>query len=222
MRERRVPQSSVKTLPLSDAEATANRLDKLKLHALMGNHPWLIRQLGWYVQLRWKIMELGAGDGHLSLQFVRKGFCAKSDLHGLDLLARPAAWPDEASWTQGDIFSQPLPKAQVLVANFFLHHFSSVQLRRLGGMIPAETQILLIVEPARYQLAAFLAKCWGLFQLNRRTSKDLQTSFKAGFRGRELPDLLGLGNDWQIVLQKSVLGSYRMMAWRVEGTEANG
>lgn len=214
MRERRI----LTTLPMTHRDVMRGPSDKLKIHAFMGNHQWLIRQIGWYVRLHWKIMELGAGDGYLSLQFAKKGFCSDSDLHGLDLLERPLAWPDEASWAQGDIFTQPLPQAQVLVANFFLHHFPSDQLRELGKMIPAETQIILVVEPARSPLAVILAQCWGFAQLNRVMRNDLQTSFRAGFRGRELPHLLGLGNEWQIVVQQSVLGSYRMMAMRVGDT----
>jgi hypothetical protein len=136
-------------------------------------------------------------------------------LHGLDLVGRPGHWPPDAAWTQGDLLAQPLPESQVLIANLLLHHFTDDQLRALGRRLPESTRVIIAAEPARSPFHAVLGKalCYaaGFHQI---THYDMQVSIRAGFRGRELAEALGLGGEWQVRARQHLLGGYRFLAVR--------
>ncbi len=42
----------------------------------------------------------------------------------------------------------------------------------------------------------------------------MQASIRAGFRGAELWQTLGLGPEWQVAVHMHPLGGYRLLAWR--------
>jgi hypothetical protein len=42
----------------------------------------------------------------------------------------------------------------------------------------------------------------------------MQVSIRAGFRAQELPEQLGLGKDWEVTVQETLFGAYRMIARR--------
>ena len=215
MQQRSVQPELLESLPHDHPDALRSREDLLVVNGIMGNHRWIARMLRRHAQPGWRITEVGAGDGALSLQLVEKGLCRREDLHAFDLAPRPVSWPAEAAWSQGDLFAQPLPASQVLVANLFLHHFQPEQLRILGRRIPVETQMILAAEPARYRRHTLLGRFFcSLAELHPVTRYDMQVSIRAGFRGRELPESLGLESGWEISVQESVFGGYRMRALR--------
>jgi hypothetical protein len=54
-----------------------------------------------------------------------------------------------------------------------------------------------------------------LLGINYVTREDIHTSIRAGFRGDELPELLGLDpTEWQVHTSCTPLGAYRMIAQR--------
>ncbi|MEN3943601.1 hypothetical protein WJU23_20045 [Prosthecobacter sp. SYSU 5D2] len=215
MQQRSVQPELLETLPHDHPDALRSREDLLTVNAVMGNHRWIARMLRRHARPGWRITEIGAGDGALSLQLVRQGLCQQADLHAFDLAPRPATWPSAAAWTQGDLFAQPLPPSQVLIANLFLHHFQPPQLLLLGSRIPAETKVILAAEPARYRIHTLLGRLLcSLAQFHYITRYDMQVSIRAGFRRQELPNLLGIETGWEITVQETVFGGYRMMALR--------
>lgn len=215
MRTRVLQQELLETYPDDHPDAIRGREDLLVVNAFMGNHRWMERMLRQRMRPGWRITELGAGDGALSLRFWQRGICQSADLHAVDLAGRPAGWPDDAQWTQGNLLLQPLPESEVLVANLILHHFQDEQLHTLGCRISHRTRLILAAEPARLRIHTWLG--WLLCQLaelNHITSYDMQVSIRAGFRGDELRQALGLGAEWQVSAQMHPLGGYRFLAWR--------
>lgn len=216
MQQRSVQPELLETLPHDHPDALRSRADLLQVNGIMGNHRWIARMIRRHAQPGWSITEIGAGDGALSLQLVKAGLCQIHDLHAFDLAPRPGAWPAPAKWTQGDLFAHPLPGSQVLLANLFLHHFEPDQLALLGTRIPPETRLILAAEPARYRIHTLLGRFFcSLAELHYVTRYDMQVSIRAGFRGMELPKSLGLETGWEIFIQQTVFGGYRMMALRI-------
>ena len=134
---------------------------------------------------------------------------------GVDLVERPGELPEEVEWRQGDVFQVLGDGVEgVVAANLFLHHFSDEQLRRLGGLVK-DCGVLCFSEPWRSR--------WSLLEgyllwpfVGRVTRHDMMVSIRAGFRRGELPDLLGLGEEWTVQEQCTKLGAYRMLAWKEE------
>lgn len=216
MQQRSVQPEILETLPPDHPDAIRSREDLLVVNGIMGNHRWIARMVRRHTAPGWRITEIGAGDGALSLQLAKLALCRQADLHAFDLAPRPPAWPTVSAWTQGDIFEHPLPASQVLIANLFLHHFLPDQLFQLGRRIPAETQLILAAEPSRRSIHTWLGRLLcSIAELHPVTRYDMQVSIRAGFRSLELPLLLGLGTEWSVTAQETLLGGYRMMARRV-------
>ncbi|MES2597954.1 MAG: class I SAM-dependent methyltransferase [Verrucomicrobiota bacterium] len=216
MRTRVLQQELLETYPDDHPDAICGREDLLLVNAVMGNHRWIERMLRQHHQPGWKITEIGAGDGALSRRFLESDICGASSLHAFDLAARPPAWPGEAGWTQGDLFQQPLPDSEVLIANLFLHHFTDEQLSLLGSRISPRTRLILAAEPERRWIHTMMGRifCW-LAELHPITQFDMQVSIRAGFRDDELPHSLGLdAKEWHWQQKATLLGGYRFMALR--------
>jgi len=215
MHARVVHQELLETLPDDHPDAIAGREDLLVVNAVMGNHRWIERVLRRRHLPGWRITEIGAGDGALSLRFCQHGICSTKDLHAFDLVQPPPGWPADAGWTQGDLFQQSLPDSEVLVANLILHHFHDDQLRVLGSRISSKTRLILAAEPARLQIHSWLGRalCF-LADFNYVTAYDMQVSIRAGFRGDELRRALGLGDEWEVQSHMHPLGGYRFLACR--------
>lgn len=216
MRTRVLQQELLETYPDDHPDAITGREDLLLVNAVMGNHRWMESMLRQHYQPGWKVTEIGAGDGALSRRFVEAGICEASCLHAFDLAGQPASWPREAVWTQGDLFQQPLPDSEVLIANLFLHHFTDEQLREIGRRVPPRTQIILAAEPERRWMHTVMGRFFSwLAELHPITQFDMQVSIRAGFRDDELPRSLGLDErDWQWQCKATPLGGYRLMAVR--------
>jgi len=215
MQQRRVEPELLETLTHDHPDAIRSREDLLQVNGIMGNHRWIARMIRRHAHPGWRITEIGAGDGALSLQLVQKGLCQASALHAFDLAPRPVTWPNESAWTQGDLFAHPLPGSQVLLANLFLHHFQPDQLRTLGQRISPETRLIIAAEPARRRIHTVMGRFFCILaELHPVTRYDMQVSIRAGFRSLELPESLGLGTDWEITVRETLFGGYRMMARR--------
>lgn len=221
MRTRVLQQELLETYPDDHPDAIIGREDLLLVNAVMGNHHWMERMLRRHYQPGWKITEIGAGDGALSRRFVEAGICEAGALHAFDLAGRPATWPRDATWTQGDLFLQPLPDSEVLVANLFLHHFTDAQLRMLGSRISPKTRLILAAEPERRWMHTIMGRFFSwLAELHPITKFDMQVSIRAGFREDELSASLGLdAQAWGWKHQATLLGGYRFIATRRDVSE---
>lgn len=215
MKTRIVRPELLETYPNDHPDAIAGRQDLRLVNHVMGNHRWIMRTLRRYAQPGWHITEIGAGDGALSLRLMEAGLCTAKDLHAFDLVDRPPHWPAEAAWTQGDLFQQPLPDSEVLIANLFLHHFQDDQLQILGNRISPRTRLIIAAEPARYPIHSVLGRALcSLAQFHAITRHDMQVSIRAGFRGDELAKALGLGPEWTCHAIAAVKGAYQFLASR--------
>jgi hypothetical protein len=215
MNTRVLQQELLETYPDDHPDAMVARSELLLVNEVMGNHRWIKRTLRRTIHPGWSIVEMGAGDGALSRQFWQEGICAASRLHGMDLAQRPADWPLEAAWSQGDLFAMRLPESEVLVANLFLHHFTDEQLHLLGSRISPKTCLILAVEPERRWLHTLMGRffCW-LAELHPITRFDMQVSIRAGFRGDELASALGVDARWRWQARTTWFGGYRFIAIR--------
>jgi len=215
VRYRDVQPELLETFPSDHPDAVKGREDLLLVNAIMGNHRWIESMLRRLHQTGWHLTEIGAGDGELSLRLHEAGLCAARDLHGFDLAPRPPRWPAEAAWSQGDLFQQSLPDSEILIANLILHHFSDDQLRDLGSRISPRTRFILAAEPERRQIHSVMGHFFSwLAELHPITRYDMQVSIRAGFRGDELRQALGLGPEWKALVRTTLFGGYRLLLSR--------
>lgn len=215
MQERILQPELLDTLPQDDPDAIRAREEMLQVNGIMGNHRWIERMIRRHRESGWRITELGAGDGALSMRLLASGCCTVAALHAFDLAARPAHWPAAAHWTCGDVLAQALPETEIVVANLFLHHFTTEQLHLLGSGLSPMTRLIVAAEPARRWIHSISGRLFcELAELNHVQRHDMQASIRAGFRGDELRDALGLGKEWQACAHEHPLGGYRFMAWR--------
>ena len=215
MKERVIQPELLDQLPPNDPDAIRAREEMLQVNGIMGNHRWIERMVRRHREEGWRITELGAGDGALSLRLVKAGCCDEAALNAFDLAPRPEHWPAAAHWTRGDVLKQALPDTEIVIANLFLHHFTTEQLRVLGSRLSPKTRLIVAAEPARRRVYSVMGRVFcEVAELNHVQRFDMQASIRAGFHGQELWQALGLGKEWQVDSHEHPLGAYRFMAWR--------
>lgn len=204
-------------LSTEDPEAIRSRRDLRMINALMGNYRWIQKALVRFPNR--PVVELGAGDGGLLRLLSRPQGTEERRLIGMDLVARPEGLESSIEWMESDVFDalgSPDFRLEggVVVANLFLHHFERGRLRELGAKIGKGTTALCVSEPLRSRLA-LMEGCLLFPLVNRITRHDMMVSIRAGFRPGELQGLLGLQEEhWVVEEQCSLLGAYRLLAWR--------
>jgi hypothetical protein len=203
------------SLPYDHPSAVANRRDLRLLNGIMGTSSWVASTLQrWYVQGD-HIFEAGAGDGELGRFLRRRLPVLRGGLYtGLDLShTRPADWPDPWAWERRDLLDHEFsPAPHVLIANFLLHQFTDADLVRLGRSI-SEIPVWIFCEPYRSRLALAGLAALRPFGLHEVSWHDGRVSVQAGFRGRELVDLLGAetaGRQSRVTIDWR--GSYRLVS----------
>ncbi len=204
------------SLPPDHPEAIRSRRDLRLINGLMGNYRWIAGRMARLQaeapDLAWT--EIGAGDGVLA-QVVSRQRRAQLRVTGIDFAPRPDDWPAHWDWLRGNVFDllESAPPGG-LVASLFLHHFEAEELRTLGQNFD-RFSYLLFSEPARYRIhhaQGNLAPA--LF--SETTRHDLHVSIDAGFRDRELAELLGLDDaKWDLRIHRSALGAHRLEARRL-------
>ncbi|NNE92377.1 MAG: class I SAM-dependent methyltransferase [Verrucomicrobiales bacterium] len=211
--ERKVTPEILDELPPDDPEAIRSRRDLRLVNALMDNYRWIARQMADFGDGVEPWFELGAGDGELARHLQ------KPPVTGIDLAPRPTGWPEDWAWEQGDLF-ETFPALAGgtdscgVVANLFLHHFENPGLARLGELFSESARVLIVSEPARFWLHRIQGYATTPF-VNRVTHHDLHVSIEAGFRAGELPEIMGLGGNFDIVEEsRTFFGSYRLVAVR--------
>lgn len=201
------------SLPPDHPDALHNRRDLRLTNQILGNHRWMERTLAGRLATGEVALELGAGMGELGRRLHRAGVA----LDGLDLWARPQAWPADRLWHQADvrIFDSYGPYA-VVCGNLIFHQFSDPDLARLGERLRRHSRLIVACEPARRCISQFLFRLFApLLGANHVSLHDAHVSIAAGFRGDELPRALGLcAPAWDVRTTTSVLGLYRMVAVR--------
>jgi SAM-dependent methyltransferase len=189
------------------------------INRIMGNWRWLARELQRLARPGERVLEIGAGSADFLhwLSRSRPGGALDFEVTGLDLAPRPKDWPQGRGWHQADLLDfDGFDAFDVVLASLTLHHFAPDQLAVLGKRLAGGPRVVLACEPARRRLHLWQARALVLLGINRVTRHDAPASVGAGFRGRELPDALGLHLPaWSVVLASTWLGGYRMAAVRL-------
>ncbi|MBL9190835.1 MAG: hypothetical protein JNJ82_00675 [Opitutaceae bacterium] len=215
MQNRCLTPELLDSLPPECADAAHSRRDLKLFNHVMGNPAWLRRTLPQVVRKNERVLELGAGTGEVALALGDLGL----GWSGLDLVARPGRWPVSWDWHQADLrhFSQ-WENYPVVVANLVLHHLTDADLMALGRQLDGHARVLVACEPTRRRRWqwVFRGVC-SLIRANHVSRHDGHVSIAAGFRGSELPALLGLSpRRWAWSASTSVRGVYRLVAQRIE------
>ncbi len=212
---RQVLPELLDSLQASDPVALHSRDELHIVNRLMRNHHWMCRTLQRQELEGRRVLELGAGDGSLAQRVWKLDIVRPECWCAIDLAPAPVQWPDDAVWHQHDLFKLTmLPEAEIIVANLFLHQFQEDQLEELGRRLPDTCRMLIICEPARRWIHALQGVLLSaIVGLSHVTYHDMFVSIRAGFLGDELPKALGL-KDWKISVSHTLLGAYRMTAWR--------
>ncbi|MES2982700.1 MAG: class I SAM-dependent methyltransferase [Verrucomicrobiota bacterium] len=197
-------------LPHDDPGALRSRNDLLRINRFMGNEAWIMRNLHPETS---SISELGAGDGALLSKIHNK--YPDLAIHGYDLAPKPSGLLESIQWHQGDFLESPLAQTGgTLIANLILHHFTDAQLIALGEKFK-EFDRIIINEPLRAKIPAFLAKLATPF-VHPITRHDMRVSIEAGFIRDEIPSLLALEkHGFHFQETYTWRGSQRVLAWSV-------
>lgn len=180
-------------------EAQASRRDLRRINALMLQSRILARLMGDHVdQPPHHILELGCGDGHLTLNLVRRLAPIWPGVHLTLLDAQPVVLDSilgeivKLGWTvevqPRDVFDwlSESPRQDLVYCNLFLHHFEDEALASLLTAIDAMSRICVAAEPRRGAVARFAARSLGIIRANAVTRHDADVSVQAGFRADEL------------------------------------
>ena len=208
-----LPEELLDSLPADAPEARASRRDLRVFNRLLGNRGWLARTVRRELRPGERVIEIGAGDGSLAMAMLARGL----PWDGLDLISAPPAWPDQSRWIQGDLLDAAFGREhQVVVANLILHHFSDADLHAIGSRLANHARVIVAADLYRSCFYEFtfkiVARLIGAHPVSRH---DGRLSIRAGFRGEELPRLLGLDpRHWRSTVSRTITGAYRLLAVR--------
>ncbi len=214
-------------LPADDPRAIGSRRDLVRLNRVMGHARMMCKMLEAGLRGRplKRLVEMGAGDGRFALAVARR-LAKKWPGVELTLVDCKAAVNDatrvefeELGWhaniVQADVFEWLLDPggemAGAIVANLFLHQFSSERLAEMLGLAANRTRVFVACEPRRSSLPLLLSRMVGFIGCNSVTRHDAVASVKAGFVGEEISAMWPAG--WQTTEQRRRL-SHVFMARR--------
>lgn len=209
MRERVLTPEILDGLAHDDPDAIRSRRDLRLINGVAGNFRWAERTLDRLGAT--KIVELGAGDALFAKWFAERhpevGYTA------IDLDPRPRSLPERVEWLQGDLFEKlPGVQGDAIFANLFLHHLDNGQLARLGQQL-LEYRFVVCSEPTFSRLSHVAGLLYWVGAINGVTNHDMHVSIDAGFRGLELPEMLGLDSSrWKFEIRHTSFGMFRMIA----------
>jgi len=192
----------------SEPHAARSRRDLRLLDVFLGNSRWIERTLR-PLSVD-SIVELGAGDGHLSRRLSQ--IYPKVPIAGLDFAPPPNDWKHPLHWIQGN-FLETIGEApaQICIGSLILHHFHREVLAELGKQLQ-RFSILVFSEPHRHGQP--LAGSYLLQPLMGKIVRhDMPASIRAGFQKGELAESLELDRAcWLIEESITVRGSVRFLA----------
>jgi hypothetical protein len=219
MKIREVRPEKLDALPSSHPDALASRRDLRRMNQWFGTFRWFGKKLPSIGNTAKRLLELGAGDGILTAFLKERHIVDEKEQapiwHCMDIKAASLKKTDGIEWIQEDFLKfEEYPQFGVIFGNLILHQFSDNQLRKFGKSIGDTTHALVFQEPWRSHFFLWGSYCLTSF-LHPVSRHDAAVSVRAGFRGDELPHLLGLNKGhWKVHLEYSPLGMYRMVALR--------
>jgi len=208
--------------------AIRSRDDLVRVNRLMGNAYWIARAVIQAGHSPRSLAEWGGGDGRFLLSLVRR-------FHTRSIRPSSAALLDKQSIVSATTFAQfkgldcplqlvsadilnpsaPLPFADLIICNLFLHHFEGAALRNILARASAQCDLFIACEPRRWRLAPYTTPLLGLIGCNYVTRHDAKRSVKAGFWDGELSTAWPDHKTW--TLQEGAAGpfSHLFLAKRV-------
>lgn len=214
MLNRIVQPEILDSLPEDHPDALKNRRDLVTLNQILGNNRWFRKQLSQFLQPGDRLLEVGAGGGEMGASLFPDLQPLEVEWTGLDAWSRPAHWPESWAWCSTDLLQfQDFAPYQGILGNLILHQFQDEELHALGKSWNRSARFLLFSEPRRHPLPLHLLQWTRLLGMHPTTRHDGAISIRAGFRGEELPEILGLDSRaWDWTIQTTTTGSYRLMA----------
>jgi hypothetical protein len=200
-------------LPPQAPEAHISRRELQQLNTLMSTPAWFERTLRRTAHRNTRSLEVGAGDGALAHRLA-----SLVHLDGLDRVPRPHDFPTGHGWHQLDVRAfRNWQDYAIVIGNLVWHHFSDGDLCRIGAALAPHAQLFLASEPHRSAWARWLFQASArLLRLSLVTRHDGAVSIAAGFRGDELPRLLGLApRQWRCRVTLTARGAYRLTAQKI-------
>lgn len=218
-------------LSASDPRAVRARRDLRVINGWMRNGPHL---LGAIQQLHFKarrIVEVGCGDGTLSLKLARRiarESKTRAEITLLDMQpvvgSETIAGFSEVGWDaqvrrssiQEWLESESAP-VDLIFANLFLHHFTQEELRSFFCRIAKRTRAFISCDPRRWQPALISSKFLWLLGCNSVTRHDATISVRAGFRNSELSAIWPNDSGFQLKEYPAGYASHLFVAERPSG-----
>jgi hypothetical protein len=168
------------------------------------------------------ILDLGAGDGTFMLGVARRlaarwrGVTVllldRQDIVGSRTREAFAALQWQVETISADVLHAELPRADVITANLFVHHFRDGDLAALLARAASRTPLFVACEPRRGAWPLFCAKlCWAI-GCNDVSRHDAAASVRAGFRGHELSLLWPDRERWHLHERAAGLFSHCFVA----------
>jgi hypothetical protein len=160
-----------------------------------------------------RLVDLGAGDGSFLLQVARQLSPPWYHVRAVLLDRQNVFLPGisrqftELGWQlqtiQADIFdwlanSPTLPAREVMLANLFLHHFTTPQLAALLKAVAKRARVFIAVEPRRSAWSFAFSRLVRVIGCNHVTRHDAPASVQAGFTGTDLSALWPAGGNWAL------------------------
>lgn len=206
--DRIIEEEVIDHVDASEPHAVRSRRDLRLLDVFLGNSRWTERTLR-PLSVD-SIVELGAGDGHLSQKLSRS--YPQVRITGLDFAPPPNDWKHPLHWIQGDLLKTIREtSAQICIGSLVLHHFDREELAELGKHLQ-RFSVLVFSEPHRHVQP--LAGSYLLQPLMGKIVRhDMPASISAGFQKGELADSLGLHRSyWSVDESVTVRGIIRFLA----------
>ena len=231
--QRKIEPEWLDELPVDDPGAKQSRRDLRRINALMRNAATVAGVLrGEAAQGRTGcLVEIGAGDGEFLLSVARhlSGYRSAGPASRQAVLVdRQFLLRDDTTtrfaklhWhvrvIQSDIMdylTNGVGPVDIMVANLFLHHFPTAQLRQILHAASRHVSLFIAIDPKRSRPGWLCARCLHLIGCNRVTQHDAPISVRAGFRESELSQLWPASPNWTLTERRSGLFSHLFVARR--------
>jgi SAM-dependent methyltransferase len=203
------------SLPPDHPDALHGRRDLRIINRIMRNHAWFGAALPPLLRGGECVLELGAGTGELAARLAARGVA----VDGLDLWPRPGGWPPDRTWYKADLLAfDGFERYPAVIGNLIFHQFTDAELAGVGAKLRRKARVIVACEPERRRMSQIVTSALApLLGIGHVTLHDARVSVAAGFRGDELPRLLGLdGGAWRYSCNTTTLGANRMVAVRAE------
>ncbi len=215
-----------------DSKARASRRDIKRINAVMFQDAIMrgaILRAG--VKAPRRVLDLGGGDGTLTLKVIRHMKPVWRDVEMVILDRVDVVEPqtklefEKLGWklqvVTSDVFShlEQLEKHSfdLVLSNLFIHHFPTDSLSKLLALISSITRSFVACEPKRSSLTvAGSAMLWAV-GCTPISVRDSITGARAGFSEREISELWPDAAAWNVMEYEKGLFSHCFVASAIDG-----